>query len=135
MGSSRPYELPDFKTSDSLSGALKMARVLSENTYQRMMTSIGTTEGLAGPSRAPSVRRVRSVGGGGSVRSYVKITAVTDPENYTGDILNGPDDETIKETGVSIKVKGATANAYIVGYTAFADKSGDVYYLDGFLLG
>ena len=55
-----------------------MARVLSENTYQRMMTSIGTTEGLAGPSRAPSVRRVRTGGtGAGSVRSYVKITAIT----------------------------------------------------------
>jgi len=113
-----------------------MARVLSENTYQRMMTSIGTTEGLAGPSRAPSVRRVRTGGtGAGSVRSYVKITAVTDPENYTGDILNGPDDETIKETGISIKVKGATANAFSIGYSDFADKSGDAYYLDGFLLG
>ena len=100
-----------------------------------MMTSISTTEGLAGPSRAPSVRRVRSVGGGGSVRSYVRITAVIDPENYTGDILNGPDDTTEKETGITIKVKGATANAYSIGYSNFADKSGDVYYLDGSLLG
>ena len=113
-----------------------MARVLSENTYQRMMTSIGTTEGLAGPSRAPSVRRVRTGGtGAGSVRSYVVITTIIDAENYTGDVVVGPEDLTVTTANVSIKVVNATTNPYQIGYSAFSDVVENTYYIDGNLLG
>lgn len=104
------------------------------------MTSIGATEGMPTEARAPSARRIRSIGGGGGgTRSYVAITAVTDSANYIGDILNNPEDATIIKTGVNIKVIGATANAYTVGYKAFADSGTDdlgdtYYYIDGFLL-
>ena len=43
--------------------------------------------------------------------------------------------ETVIDTDVTIKVKGATANSFEVGYANFADNVDDVYYLDGSLLG
>lgn len=75
------------------------------------------------------------VEGGGAERPYVIITSVIDAENYKGNVLGGPDDPTVKETGVNIKVPGATSNDFSVGYTAFSDLVSSVYYLDGFLLG
>lgn len=75
------------------------------------------------------------VEGGGAERPYVIITSVVDAANYKGDVLGGPDDPTVKETGVNIKVPGATSNDFSVGYTAFSDLVSSVYYLDGFLLG
>ena len=77
---------------------------------------------------------VVETGGGGS-RAYVIITAVTDPANYVGDVITGPDDATIITVGVAIKVKNATANEFAIGYPNFADVVGDVYWLDGFVLG
>jgi len=77
---------------------------------------------------------VVETGGGGS-RSYVIITAVTSPSLYTGNVITSPDDSTVIDTGVTIKVSGALGNEFEVGYSAFADKVDDVYYLDGFLLG
>lgn len=113
-----------------------MARVLSETTYRRMMGSIGVTEGLPTESRMPSVRRIRSTGGGdGGTRSYVIITAVTDPANYIGNVITSPEDPTVVTADVAIKVSGATANEFEIGYSNFADKSGDIYYLSGGLLG
>ncbi len=117
-----------------------MARVLSENTYKRMMASISTTEGLPTEARAPSVRRIRSPGGGGGgTRSYVKITSVTSPSTYVGDVIVGPDDGTPLIEDIVIKVENALLNAFDVGYSSFADKytngSGvDEYYLAALLL-
>lgn len=76
-----------------------------------------------------------SRGGGGGSRAYVVITAVTDAANYVGDVIAGPDDPTIITADVAIKVKNATANEFAIGYPNFADVVGDVYWLDGFVLG
>lgn len=72
--------------------------------------------------------------GGGGVRAYVVITAVTDAANYTGDVLKGPGSIDVVTAGVSIKVFGAEENPLSVGYTNFADKVDDVYYLNADLL-
>lgn len=74
-------------------------------------------------------------GGGGAERPYVIITSVIGPSEYIGDVLTSPDDPTVKESTVDIRVPGALANPFEVGYTAFSDKVEDVYYLEGDLLG
>ena len=80
-------------------------------------------------------RVVRSIGlGGGGVRSYVTITASQSAESYTGNVVEGPEDSTVVEAGVSIRVKGATENALYEGYSGFADAVNDIYYLSGDLL-
>ena len=117
-----------------------MARVLSETTYKRMMTSIGATEGMPTEARAPSARRIRSIGGGGGgTRSYVVITSVNSASSYVGDVITSPDDNTVITEDVNIKVENASTNAFEVGYSSFADKSkdgggNDVYYLAALLL-
>ena len=76
---------------------------------------------------------VVETGGGG--RAYVVITAVTDAANYVGDVITGPDDPTIITVGVAIKVKNATSNEFNIGYDDFADVIGEIYWLDGDVLG
>lgn len=76
---------------------------------------------------------VVETGGGG--RAYVIITAVTSPTAYVGNVLKGPDDATVKETGVDIKVKNATANEFNIGYDTFADEVDGTFWIDGDLLG
>ena len=105
-----------------------------------MMTSISTTEGLTGPSRAPSVRRVRTGGAASTAqRAYVVITSVESASSYIGDVITSPDDATVITEGVTIKVENALSNAFDVGYSNFADKTkdgdgNDVYYLAALLL-
>lgn len=71
---------------------------------------------------------------GGGVRAYVVITTATDAEHYIGNVLKGPGQTTIVKTDVEIQVFGAAENKLSVGYTNFADKVEDVYYLNGDLL-
>lgn len=71
---------------------------------------------------------------GGSARAYVVITAVTDAANYIGDVLSGPGQTTVTNTGVTIVVFGAEENPLSKGYTNFADLVDGVYYLNGDLL-
>lgn len=71
---------------------------------------------------------------GGAAREWVVITAVNSPSSYVGDVYDKPGGS-VKETGVDIGVFGASTNEYNVGYGAFADKSEDIYYIDGYLLG
>lgn len=79
-----------------------------------------------------------SQGGGAAERPWVVITSSSSPSEYTGDVYTGPNGDLI-ETGVSVAVKGATANVFKEGYEAFGDKvtegESDIYYLDGYLLG
>jgi len=74
-------------------------------------------------------------GGGGAERPYVIITSVIDAENYVGNVLGGPADATVQETGVTITVSGALGNPFEVGYKTFSDLVDGIYYLDGYLLG
>tara|TARA_R110002167_G_scaffold256475_1_gene462849 strand:+ start:1991 stop:2332 length:342 start_codon:yes stop_codon:yes gene_type:complete len=113
-----------------------MAKLLSNETASELPAIFEAVRNLTANTRVLPRRRIRSLGGGGSgSRAYVVITAVTDAANYVGDVITGPDDATIITGGVAIKVKGATANAFEVGYPNFADVVGDVYYLDGSVLG
>jgi len=107
---------------------------VSNEMVGRIQQSVSYTENIGNPTRPIKRRIVRQRGGGGGVRAYVVITAVTDAANYVGNVLKGPGQTTIVTTGVSISVFGATENPLPVGYTNFADKVEDVYYLNGDLL-
>lgn len=54
-------------------------------------------------------------------RAYVKITAVTDADDYTGSVLTSPFDATVLETGVPIKALNATTGTLAVDDTFYAD--------------
>jgi hypothetical protein len=115
-----------------------MAKLISNRDAARLGPALNAIESMTQPKNRASRRRVRSKGGG-SVRQWVEITSVTDPSTYIGKLYDFPDGD-IEETGITIKVYGATSNEYKVGYSAFADKSKDgsgneVYYIDGYLLG
>lgn len=115
--------------------AINDENYVTRETAQEIIRTIEEVKNLTmRKNRAPN-RRVRSVGGGGAERPYVVITAVTDAANYTGNVITSPDDSTVIETGVIIKVPGAVDNEFDVGYKAFSDKVGDNYYIDGYLLG
>ena len=119
-----------------------MAKLLSDNTAARMLRAISATENSAPVSKGRLRRRIRT-GGAGSVRSYVRITEVIDAANYIGNVLEGPDDDTVTDEGVIIRVDGAKSNPFGVDYSAFADGGSaeiddvqtTVFYLDGYLLG
>jgi hypothetical protein len=115
-----------------------MAKFLSDRSAQRLGPALDAIESLAPRKNNAPRRRIRSVGGG-SVRQWVKITSVTSPSEYIGDLYDFPDGSAT-QTGIKISVYGASSNEYNVGYAAFADKSTDsagedVYYIDGYLLG
>lgn len=74
----------------------------------------------------------KKAGGGG--RPYVVIKVVTDAENYTGNVVEGPGSTVVVTPDVTIKVSGATENPLSVGYANFADKVDDEYFLNGDLL-
>ena len=114
-----------------------MAKFLSDRSAQRLGPALDAIESLAPRKNNAPRRRIRSVGG--SVRQWVKITSVTSPSEYIGDLYDFPDGSAI-QTGIKISVYGASTNEYNVGYPAFADKSTnadgeDIYYIDGYLLG
>ena len=113
-----------------------MAKVLSDNTANRLMIALDEVDNLRKDPRGKTRRRIRTVSkGGGASRSYVVITSVTDAANYVGNVLTSPADSTVLKSGVTIQVAGAVANPFIIGYTAFADLIDDIYYLEGDLLG
>lgn len=110
---------------------------ISKAKAQEIQRTINAVSDMAPKKNRKGRRRVRTGGisdDGGS-RSYVVITSVSSPSSYTGDVLTSPDDSTVVESGVTIKVLGALTNAFEVDYSNFADKSDDVYYLDGRILG
>lgn len=114
-----------------------MAKFLSDRSAQRLGPALDAIESLAPRKRNAPRRRIRSLGG--SVRQWVKITSVTSPSEYVGDLYQFPDGP-VTQTEIKISVYGASTNEYYVGYAAFADKSTntdgeDVYYIDGYLLG
>lgn len=112
-----------------------MAKMLKDSTAKELPAIFETVRNIQQQTRTQPRRRIRSLGGGGT-RAYVVITNNDDgPAEYVGDVINGPDDPTVKTADVVIKVSGATANDFEVGYSNFADKSGDVFYLSGGLLG
>jgi hypothetical protein len=112
-----------------------MAKLLSNQHAEELPRIFEAVRNMDLPTRGRPIRRDRGIGGGGGSRSYVVITAVTDAANYVGNVITSPDDSTVIDTGVAIKVNGATANSFEVGYENFADNVDDVYYLDGSLLG
>ena len=111
-----------------------MAKLLSNQHAEELPRIFEAVRNMEQSTRGRPIRRDRGIGGGGS-RSYVIITAVTDAANYTGNVITSPDDPTIIDTGIAIKVSGAGSNPFEVGYAAFMDSVDDVYYADGFLLG
>jgi len=114
-----------------------MAKVLSDNTANRLMIALDEVDNLRKDPRGKTRRRIRTVskGGGGAERPYVAITAVTDAANYVGNVLTSPSDSTVLKSGVTIQVPSAEGNPFIVGYTTFSDLVNDIYYIDGYLLG
>jgi hypothetical protein len=57
----------------------------------------------------------------GSERPWIRITSVTNPSTYVGDIETNPFDNTVIEPSVAVRVPNATANQIAVGDTFFAD--------------
>lgn len=115
-----------------------MGKFLKDSTAIRMLNSIDFTESFPQGRRAQNRRVIRTIAAG-SVRSYIEITSVKSASEYTGNVLEFPGGEAIKE-GIAIEVIGAASNEYQVGYSTFADKAknsdGDeVYFIDGYLLG
>jgi hypothetical protein len=115
-----------------------MAKFLSDRSAQRLGPALDAIESLAPRKRNAPRRRIRSSSKGGSVRQWIIVTSSSSPSEYTGDVYTGPNGDLVEE-GVTVKVNGATANAFEEGYAAFGDKveedGEDVYYLDGYLLG
>lgn len=69
-------------------------------------------------------------GGGGGSRPYVIITAVTDLNNYVGDVRT-PTDATVLEADVDIQALDPNGGATLqVGDKFFADLTDDVYYIN-----
>ena len=106
------------------------------------MTSIGATEGMPTEARAPSSRRIRSIGGGGgSVGAFVKVTQIITAAKYIGDLyLEGPYQTAASEIGINIEIYGATTNPLSIGEGGFAVKSKnssseDTWFIEGLLLG
>ena len=108
---------------------------VSNEMAGRIQQSVAYTENIGNPTQPTKRRIVRQRrGGGGGVRAYVEITTVTDAENYKGDVLEGPGSSTVVTAGVTIKVQGAEENPLSIGYSNFADKVDDIYYLNADLL-
>jgi len=110
-----------------------MAKLLTDETAAELPSIFEAVRNMQQETHTRPRRRIRSLGGGGT-RSYVEITSVSSPSEYIGDVYSGPGGD-ITETGVSILVANATSNEFEVGYSNFADKADDIYYLDGYLLG
>ncbi len=104
-----------------------MARVLSENTYKRMMTSISTTEGLPTEARAPSARRIRSVGGeAGSSIVTGRITAGSSKQ-YNIEILDNRIEQNV------ISTPGDTSLKLILDDTPYEPlQAGEIYAMEKF---
>ena len=106
-----------------------------------MVTSIGATEGMPTEARAPSARRIRSIGGGGSVGAFVKVTQIITAAKYIGDLyLARPYQTAASEIGINIEIYGATTNPLSIGEGGFAVKSKnssseDTWFIEGLLLG
>jgi|11BtaG_2_1085332.scaffolds.fasta_scaffold14740_2 hypothetical protein len=116
-----------------------MAKLISNRDGQRLGPALDAIEAMTQPKNRASRRRVRSVSSGGSVRKWVVITSVINPNEYMGELYDYPDGE-LEEPSIKILVYGAESNEFESGYAAFADKAEDsngdeVYYIDGFLLG
>lgn len=83
---------------------------------------------------------VETGGGTAGTRVFIIVTAVISAAEYTGNVVTSPDDSTIVDTAVTIKIYGGLFNALEVGYAAFADATVDTegvktYYFDGAVLG
>ncbi len=112
-----------------------MAKLLSNKTAERLHNVLDIVENLPAMPVAPR-RRIRTKSkGGGAERPFVEITGVIDAENYIGNVLTSPINDTILKTGVFIIVPGALSNPFEIGYQTFSDFVEDFYYIDGFLLG
>ena len=112
-----------------------MAKLLSNQDAAELPAIFEAVRNMTTSTRGRPIRRDRGGTGSAGSRAYVVITAVTDPANYTGNVITSPDDSTVIDTGVDIKVTGAVSNEFAIGYEAFADNVDGVYYPDGFLLG
>ena len=105
-----------------------MGNILSDRTTDRMLNAVNFVEGMAAPVHARSNRRVRSSGGGGAERPYLKIKTVTDANNYTADIIT-PTSATVITAGVTVKALQPDAGTLPVNTEIFADIVDDVYYI------
>jgi hypothetical protein len=105
-----------------------MGNILSNQTTERMLNAVNFVEGMAAPVQARSNRRVRTRGGGGAERPYLKIKTVTDANNYTADIIT-PTSATVITAGVTVKALQPDAGTLPVNTEIFADIVDDVYYI------
>jgi hypothetical protein len=94
-----------------------------------MLKTIDFVEGMAAPVQARSNRRVRTRSGGGAERPFIKITAVTDRNNYIGDVIT-PTSATKLVEDVDIEARDPDAGGSLkVGDEMFADIVDDIYYI------
>ena len=106
-----------------------MGNLLSDRTTDRMLNAVNFVEGMAAPVHARSNRRVRSSGGGGTSNFVLKITAVTNLSTYTANIINNRTDQTVIETGVTLKALDHDAGLFPVTaiLTCTLDEDNDLY--------
>lgn len=106
-----------------------MAKVLTDRTAERMLTTINTVEGMQSQVQSRLRRRVRSSGGGGAQRPYIKITTSTDVNNYIADVIT-PTDATKLVEDVTVKALEPDAGQKLpVGREMFADIVDGIYYI------
>ena len=94
-----------------------------------MLKTIDFVEGMAAPVQARSNRRVRTRGGGTS-NFILKVTAAgADINTYTASIINNRTDETVLETGVTLKALDHDAGTIPNGrtLTCTLDEDNDFY--------
>jgi hypothetical protein len=112
-----------------------MPYLLSDRDGEELPAIFESVRNIQNTTRGRPIRRDRGGQGGSASRAYVVITSVTNESYYIGNVIGGPDDPTVSTADVSIRVKGATYNAFEVGFVSFSDVVDGIYYIEGFLLG
>ena len=106
-----------------------MSKVLSDEMAVRVVNTVNTVEGMQSQVQSRLRRRIRSSGGGGAQRPYIKIKTVVDRNNYTADVIT-PTSATVLKSGVTVKALEPDAGQKLpVGREMFANIVDDIYYI------
>ena len=109
---------------------------ISKEKAREIQRTINDVSNIVSLKNKKGRRRVRTGSRQQDVgpRPYVRVTSEIELGSYLGNVLAGPEDDTIIESGVSIKVKGLVANGLEAGDEGFSDKVENTYYIQSLLL-
>lgn len=108
-----------------------MGKILSDSFAVRVTNAVNTVEGMSTQVQTRLRRRIRTPGAaGGGENPYLRITSVTDRNNYEGDVIDPVTELAIKED-VTIKALQPTAGGpLLTGEKMFAASVvDDIYYI------